>query len=216
MSVSNGLRIGFLNDRYPFLSLEESKALLVVLKEKGLIMQTVCVLNIGGQETLFVNVEKLHEFVKFVPPSFCLVGVLDSIPRILPHKSDLVIKLVALMVDCFEHYHQNSTELIVQPTEDINGSTMIGLCLGYPVVYSFQSDLSLDELIQFEVFAKFKVPEMGVVNLFSFTVPSCLEFEIVPFIDSWHYSLTSKICPSSVIEGISLEKKHRSSMNVAF
>ncbi|KAK3923299.1 Protein arginine N-methyltransferase 9 [Frankliniella fusca] len=207
IAVSEGLRTGFLNDRDPILSLEDSKALITVLKNKNLIKHTVNILNIGNRETLFVNIDILKEFVTPVPPNFGLVGVSESIPRILPYSSDFVVKLVALMVDCFENFHQSPAELFVQPTDEISGSTLIGLCLGYPIIYLFQSDLSLEELIQFELKANFKIPEISSVNLFSFTVPRCLEFEIVTKIDLWHNSLKSKISTSSFILDISIDKK---------
>lgn len=216
LAVSDGLRVGFLNDRQPFLSLQESRLLVTALKEKGLVKETLGVLNLGDQEIIFVNTEGLVHFVTGQQPSFQLLEMSNPFPKLVPHSCHVSKRIVVLVTGSMQKHESNLSELVLHPSKDITGSTLLGICLGYPVVYLFQSDFQVESLVQYELHAKSGIPELSSVHLFSFTVPHCIDAEVAPHIAKWYHGLLSKCDGFSSIESISLHKNLKSALNVIF
>lgn len=211
-ALSDGLRVGFLNDRYPFLSLTESKTLLIKLKESGLVKSNIHVLSIGEQEIVFINVDGLLHFVS--SQSFRLLALSSSVPEFMSPACDVAVKLVSLVTDSIKHYKASSKELVLYPTQDISGSTLLGVCLGYPVVYIFETDSSLGSFVQYKLYAKFKSLRHSMIYLFSFSVPDSVNF--APQIESWYQDLLLRLPSFTLIDNIELRQEKKSSSNIVF
>lgn len=219
LAVNDGLRVGFLNDRQPFLSLRDSQVLVQTLKDKNLINETVSVLNIGDQEVVFVNTKGLLEFVTRKPSAFKLVGTVNS-SLFLVSSCKVLAKLETLIYNCIQNYDTNASGIVLHPPEDICGSTLLGICLGYPVIYLFNSDLvrliEYENLVCYKMQTISKIPEFQDIELFCFSVPQFIHDEVKPHIDNWYKSLLSSISDLQFIESVSLTKDCTFASNIAF
>lgn len=220
IAVNFGLRVGFLNDRYPLLSLKGSQALVKTLKDKGLIRETVGVLNIGNQEVVFVNTESLRKFVTRKQSSFKLVGDVNSSLCLIPHDSDIFTEVETIIYTFLNNYDTNVSDLVLHPTDNISGSTLLGICLGYPVIYLFNGDMSHlienDNLVVYEIQTISKIPQFQKEKLLCFSVPQCIENDVRRHIDDWHQTLVLNLSDLRSIESVTLKKNYRSANNIAF
>lgn len=218
IAVNDGLRVGFLNDRHPFLKLKDSVSLLKTLQEKDLIKKSIHVLSIGNQEIVFVNPECLLQFVK--KKLFKLVGAANSGPNLLPQDNTLFSEVENLIYNCLKDHDPNSSTLVLYPTTNVSGSTLLGICLGYPVIYLFDSDMSqqieTENLVVYEMQAMSKVPVFQNVQLFCFSVPQCIDDAVKHHIDNWHQTLVSNISDLGYIESVALKKNYTCVSNIAF
>lgn len=217
LAVSDGLRVGFLNDRQPFLTLEESKFLLITLKEKGLVKETVHILNVGNRETLFVNINCLHSFVSGSAPSFQLLISSQKELKVLPFSAAHYNEISSLVINWIEKHKAIPSDPVLHPTKNICGSTLVGVCLGYPVVYVFHMSESLSgNFVQYELHLKSNFSDLPEVTLFTFTVPEFLSNEVEPFIQKWFEDMVSHVPQFSSVKSVSLNKCIIYAHNVAF
>lgn len=217
LAVSDGLRVGFLNDRQPFLTVEESKSLLIKLKEKALVKETVHILNIGNRETLFVNVNSLYNFVSGSVPSFQLLIISHKEWKVLPYSDAHYSEIASLIISWIQKYETIPSDPVLHPTKNICGSTLVGVCLGYPVVYVFQLiELLSGNFIQYELHLKSNLSELPEMCLFAFTVPEFLNKEVATFIQKWFADMVSHVPKFSFVKSVSLNKCMKYAHNVAF
>lgn len=206
LSVSEGLRVGFLNDRRPFLNFTDSKCLINILKDKGLIKKSVSVLRIG-HETLFVNVECLLNAVTGPCPSFFIVSSAEGAPKLLPHTCSIYGEIESLIRGCLENHATNDTFLSLDPPDHIEGCVFLGVCLGYPTVYEKIEDFITEDLVQYKLRAISDIPELSELTLFCFSIPVCNNDEAASHIDTWYNCMVAKLPTITHVKTLTLETK---------
>jgi len=195
-SLNVGLKAGFLWDHPPIPSKDQLQKTITALKTRSLLSASIHIVELG-QDLLIVNIQCLlcrvsepEHFYQFVDISEHLDG-----PKLVG-KSVLISQTLVLLASQLKSLG-NSTKLCNDTTcfklkfdaTQTCVPTLLGLCLGYPVVYWYfkhgqESFLSNEKLTVFSIEADIS-KEYKSVSIFSFSVPTLLQSKVANHISNW-------------------------------
>ena len=149
LSVTAAVKPSFLVDYGEARNPEQWSCVLQELYDKGLVNAELDVLVDNGTDILIIQrylLSRLGQVLREMPPQIVDISVADqlSTPKLLtPRERDQVVR--EIVTELAERYNgpkctnQKGSEIIsLCLSERINGATLYGILLGYPVVYWYQ------------------------------------------------------------------------------